>query len=553
MKFSIVILVILALLASCQGSIIIVDDDGPADFSNIQSAIDSASDTDEIILNPGIYTGSGNRDIDFWGKSITISSTDPNDPEVVASTIIDCGGTENDPHRAFIFHYFEDANSVLDGLTITNGYIKQFDGKGGAILCSASSPLIKRCIITDNTVSNGHGGGIYCEYNASPTIENCIIKGNYASANGGGIYLGTDNATVEGCEITDNSAAFDAGGIYISNGASIRKCDINTNKGSGIVCNPGSVVEVNQCTIKGNLLFEGSNGGGIVCRGNAVIRESNITGNTARSEWYRGSSGGGITCSGGVISLSNCVIAGNRSLSGPGRFGELTPGNGGGISCSGGSITASHCTIADNIAQVQGGAIYTEWGDMELSNCIIWGNSPDEISGQQLAITYSDINDSKEGTGNMSVDPLFAASGYWNDGGTAEDVNDDWWSVGDYHLKSEAGRWDSVNQIWVQDSQTSPCIDAGNPGVAVAQETSPNGGRINMGAFGQTSQASLSGEMWFRLGDLNNNQNADYSDLSILTSQWFEQGNHLPGDLDHDGAIRFGDFVVFAECWEQKQ
>jgi hypothetical protein len=53
---------------------IYVDDDGPADFNNIQAAINDANDGDTIIAADGIYTGTGNRDIDFKGKAITVRS-----------------------------------------------------------------------------------------------------------------------------------------------------------------------------------------------------------------------------------------------------------------------------------------------------------------------------------------------------------------------------------------------------------------------------------------------------------------------------------------------
>jgi hypothetical protein len=48
-----------------QAKTVTVDDDGPADFNNIQAAIDDATDGDEIIVADGTYTGDGNRDIDF--------------------------------------------------------------------------------------------------------------------------------------------------------------------------------------------------------------------------------------------------------------------------------------------------------------------------------------------------------------------------------------------------------------------------------------------------------------------------------------------------------
>ncbi|MHC4569214.1 MAG: MBL fold metallo-hydrolase, partial [Planctomycetota bacterium] len=55
-----------------------------------------------------------------------------------------------------------------------------------------------------------------------------------------------------------------------------------------------------------------------------------------------------------------------------------------------------------------------------------------------------------------------------------------------------AGRWDSNSQTWVQDEVTSPCIDAGDPNSPIGDEPDPNGGIINIGAYGGTWQASMS-------------------------------------------------------------
>ena len=65
------------------------------------------------------------------------------------------------------------------------------------------------------------------------------------------------------------------------------------------------------------------------------------------------------------------------------------------------------------------------------------------------------------------------------------------WVRGDYHLRSQAGRWEPVLG-WVKDSATSPSIDAGDPGSPIGQEPLPNGVRIDQGAYGGTTQASLS-------------------------------------------------------------
>ena len=83
------------------------------------------------------------------------------------------------------------------------------------------------------------------------------------------------------------------------------------------------------------------------------------------------------------------------------------------------------------------------------------------------------------GSGNIDADPLFADPGN-----------------GDYRLKSMGGRWDPAANGgaggWVTDSVHSPCIDAGDPASDYAQETEPNGGCINAGAYGNTEEASRS-------------------------------------------------------------
>ena len=97
-----------------------------------------------------------------------------------------------------------------------------------------------------------------------------------------------------------------------------------------------------------------------------------------------------------------------------------------------------------------------------------------------------------EGPGNIDADPGFADPGHWDPNGTPDAIDDDFWVDGDYHLKSQAGRWDAQAKTWVQDSMTSPCIDAGNPASLVGDEPLPNGGRINMGMYGGTVEASKS-------------------------------------------------------------
>jgi hypothetical protein len=104
---------------------------------------------------------------------------------------------------------------------------------------------------------------------------------------------------------------------------------------------------------------------------------------------------------------------------------------------------------------------------MNISYCNIGGGLSAAHIGQSTKLTWEE--------GNIDIDPLFADAGN-----------------SDYHLKSEAGRYDPIIESWFQDNVTSPCIDAGDSSTPVGLEPLPNGDIINMGAYGGTSEASKS-------------------------------------------------------------
>lgn len=142
---------------------------------------------------------------------------------------------------------------------------------------------------------------------------------------------------------------------------------------------------------------------------------------------------------------------------------------------------------------------------------------------------YCNIEGGWPGVGNIDVDPGFVAPGYWESNGTPDNPGDDFWIDGDYHLLSQAGHWDQASESWVQDNTTSPCIDAGDPNAPIGLEPFPNGGRLNMGAYGAGSTAS---KTYFGdpvcdvilAGDINGDCVVDFQDLMIITSHWMMQG-----------------------------
>ncbi|UCC23627.1 MAG: right-handed parallel beta-helix repeat-containing protein, partial [Planctomycetota bacterium] len=440
-----IFVVIVVLAVVCVGAEvgycrkITVRADGSGDYPTIQAAIDDVNDGDEVVLEPGTYTGPGNRNIDFLGKAITVRSTDPNDASAVASTVIRCDGTSSARRRGFLFHSGEDANSVVDGVTIRKGY----GTYGGAICCDQSSPLIRNCTIKSNTANLG--GGIYCT-DSNMVVVNCTITDNTAQGTnyvngGGGVYLDYGGSpTVSKCAISNNTAAW-AGGVSCY-GGTITDCVIAGNSANGDPGWGGAIhglfgpTTISNCIITDNSAKLGGGIFSIVRRGNSRIVGCLISGNKA-------SSGGGFYCYEGELAISGCTIVGNSAS---------------GIRCA-------------------------EEGSAAVNGCVLWGNranSGSQVSlggGTSISISYSDIQGGQDDIhigsgavlswrdGNIDILPHFVEAGFWDTG--------DVWVEGDYHLRED-----------------SPCIDAGDPNYAAEPnemdlDGNPRvvGGRIDMGAY----------------------------------------------------------------------
>jgi hypothetical protein len=138
----------------------------PEDYNTIQEGIDAASDGDTVLVADGVYTGPGNRDLDFGGGAILLTSE--HGPE---ETVIDC----EREGRGLYFHSGEGPGSVVRGLAIRGGKAPLI---GGGILCISSSPTIEECIIVGNEAE--HGSGIFTGY-GSPLIRRNWIEENLST------------------------------------------------------------------------------------------------------------------------------------------------------------------------------------------------------------------------------------------------------------------------------------------------------------------------------------------------------------------------------------
>jgi hypothetical protein len=496
--------------SSDQPNVIYVDKDAPGRqdgsswhdaFVDLQDALTvaaiSTGQVMEIRLATGTYKpdqGTGFRSLNFQlidgvaikGSYAGFGQADPNARDMqLYQTILsgDLNGDDlevsdpcdllNEPSRAensfnIVNGSGTNPSAILDGVTITGG---NANGRwsselcGGGIYVYRGSPILRNCTLLGNSAQ--FGGAMYNERSRT-SIDNCTINSNYAS-NGGAMYNWQSTPSLERCKFNSNSAEY-GGAVY------------NYQDSNPII---------SDCVFNANRAFQW--GGGLF---NQLCCSPSF-GNCEFSDNSAQYGGGMCNCDNSNPSLDSCVFNGNSAVCDGGgmnnmqnsspsmeycQFVNNTCDFGGGLFNSDrSSPTLSNCNIVDNQAIFAGGGVYN-WNNAGLimTNCIVWGNNQgqlDQYNAQNPMINYSDIQGGfvSQGIGNIDVDPLFV-----------DPAN------GDYHLKSQAGHWDPSSQSWVIDDVTSPCIDAGDPASPVGDEPSPNGGIINMGAYGGTTKASKS-------------------------------------------------------------
>jgi len=324
--------------------------------TTIQKAINNSSIDDIIVVSTGTY----NENIVIDNKNITLRSSDPADPAVVAATIID--GQDLDS----VVKILNGDTSTLEGFTIQNGNEYVYYG-GGGIFVSGSSPVIRYNVIGDNiedevdTGNTGDCGGGICvvEYSETPHIYENTIIGNSADY-GGGMYVGYGSPLVEKNTIKENTSKYDGGGITVFNSKKEEYCPT-----------------IRDNTIEYNVA---DNGGGIAVDdlGDAIIENNGINNNEAIS-------GGGIY----VYYQADADIRGNNII----ENNEAEHDGGGIYIFSEGIISITANTINNNTANIDsssysGGGIYVADGsptiggstdtDTDNFNTICY-NSPDQV------------------------------------------------------------------------------------------------------------------------------------------------------------------------------
>ncbi|MCK4659257.1 MAG: hypothetical protein KAV82_07010, partial [Phycisphaerae bacterium] len=422
---------------------------------------------DGVALRGG-YAGCGEPDPDLWDvdSNATILSGDLSGDDEPDFT----NNGENSYH--VLTSTDVGSNAVLDGFTITGGnangpWQDGYREGGGMYNYWDSSPTVTNCTFSGNS-ADYHGGGMCNDFYSSPTVTNCTFSGNSADDDGGGMYNYGSSPTVTNCTFSGNSASWRGGGMYnYWSSPAVTNCIFSGNSADddgGGMRNSGGSPTVTNCTFSGNSADD--DGGGMYNYDSSpTVANCTFNGNSA------GCGGGMSTYYNSSPTVTNCIFSGNSADLGGGMFnGDYS------------SLTVTNCTFSGNLAGFCGGGMFNgDYNNLTVTNCILWGNVPDEIheiSYSEATVTYSDVQGSWLGDGNIDAAPLFVRDPDPGPDGHWDGVDDDF---GDLRL---AG--------------SSPCLDAGTnatepPLPATDLEGNPRiiNGIVDMGAYEGPNQAFL--------------------------------------------------------------
>ena len=302
-------------------------------FMSIQSAIDSAQDGDVIMVPPGTYF----ENLNLKGKNITLTSADPEDPEIVNATIINGGGKD-----AVIRVESGETGAVITGFTITNGIGGSVNGAryGGGVYVRNSDITLTHSIIRGN--SSGYGGGVYINSAMPSTMKYNTVSENSAPY-GGGMCFEDGNHTIEGNIVSDNTTG-------------------NSGRGGGMHFYFG------HHTIKGNTVSENSarlGGGFYLIYGTHTIESNTVSENSAPE-------GGGFYLEYGTHTIEGNTVSKNSSIY-----------SGGGFKIASGDHTITGNTVSENSAP-EGGGFYLDGGTNTISGNTVNKNSATSGGGIYL-------------------------------------------------------------------------------------------------------------------------------------------------------------------------
>ncbi len=377
-------------------------------------ANDPRSVTFQVVDGLSLYGGFAGGETDL----------DQRDPDLHVTTLSgdlagdDRPGFVNDGENAYRVLYASFGNPfddppLIDGFTVTaaNG---TGSAQGGGAWVDIANPSFRDCTFTLNRQGPGLrllataevegcsftgniGGGLIVPSSfVTVAVRDCLFDGN----DGGGLSFEAEAGVIDGCVVINNTS--DAGG-------------------GGAVISSTGVTHLSNSLFAGN--DSGADGGGLHFGSNGIMTNCVVIGNNA-DDW-----GGGLNVGGSQNPVvANCLIIGNTT--------DTFDGGGVVFSVSDGGVGhLVNCTIANNVSGRNHGGVTTRTATQAavLTNCLVWGNSDLNNSGEAAQIggagsfdldycTVEDWTGGFGGVGNNGSDPLFAdIDGIDNVAGTEDD------------------------------------------------------------------------------------------------------------------------------------
>jgi len=424
-------------------------------YHTIQEAVDASAGGDVIKVAQGSYSEAVQivqKKVQLLGGFAGDGDFGSADPQANVTII---NGTDAAP---CIWVYMD--VSVSGSLTISGFTIR--NGQRGIELAGGWSGFLDNITIENNIIEgNGspdteRGGGIGIE-GKNVKILNNVIRNNKA---GRGAAIGVTDALTD-FVIADNRIENNTG--------------YDDHAGSASICGTGTIT---RNIFDGNVAaasYDYGWGGALLIFGDdntatAVTLSYNVYHNN-----YAPSRGGAVFVDdGAIVQMEHELLYDNTSQeSGSAIYVDAD------YHYNSSTLKMYNCTVSGNTAN--GAAMFVQGSIAQVENCIFWNNGSDfeayddGTALADLTVNYTLTQQGYAGTGNISSNPLFADA-----------------ANGDFHLQSTNGRFDPATGQFVNDSADSPAIDAGNPASDFSNEPQPNGGRVNLGCYGNTAEASKS-------------------------------------------------------------
>ena len=455
-----------------------------AQASSLSNALATANNGDDIWIAAGTYSNNGTFAVAT--PALTLYGGLTNGMATLAGRDITAYPTLLDGQATRRVIEIAATNVALDGLVITNGR-HNADGCGLYAGAGADALSLVNCTITHNESSVSHiDGGGAAFVNCSVFISNSLFRGNMAAVPASIWYEGGGGFQASGADITIVDS------VFTNNGNN----DIQSrdgNRGGAFLMYGGSLA-VSGTTFVDNGFYGRSgdyNGGGagrLVSVNPAHFSDCLFASNYVWSTTDRNTSGGGLIVegSGSQVLIEHCIFDGNYCVQ--------NDAQGAALCVVAGVVAVSNCTFVNNRTDDQGGAIHVYGGTLTVENSIFWTNTA-AIRGQDISLFpggSATLSHCRIG-GDEETDAVFdGGAGIFIDNLTTVDPR--FAGDGDYHLRSKGGRWDPALNGgaggFTNDAVNSLCIDAGDPASAFSGELAPNGGRVNLGRFGNTVEAS---------------------------------------------------------------